>query len=129
LTRREDGFLLRHCITSNALVLLGEEIHRIMDAIQVAPFDGQGPWDARADCYTDGIEVPLKVISRDVLAHVDARLENDTLSFHLLHASSDQALFHLEVRDAIGEKSADPIVAFENRYIVPRPSELLGRCQ
>src|SRR5207248_9122504 len=53
----------------------------------------------------------------------------DALRAHLLDASIDVVLLHLEVRYAVTQQAANTIVLFQHDHFVPRARELLRACQ
>src|SRR4051812_43540230 len=78
----------------------------------------------RAAAEDDRVEVLAELFNLWILANVGAGDELDPLSFHHLHAPIDDALFQLELRNAVGEQSTNPIGSFEHGNIVPRAIEL-----
>src|SRR5262245_50763499 len=113
-------------IARDRLVLLRQELHREVDALQVAARDGQVARTGGAGREHDRIEVAPQVVAGHVDADVHTRPEGDALGRHLLHATVDQPLLHLEVGDAVAQQAADAVVALEERHRMPGPRELLG---
>ena len=58
---------------------------------------------------------------------MSVRFENNALSSHLLEAPVQHSLFHLEIGNAVTQKSADAVRLFEERHQVTRTIQLLGR--
>ena len=61
----------------------------------------------------------------DGIAHVHASAECHAFASHLFDAAVDQPLLHLEIRNAIAQQPADPIVLLEHGDAVSRTRELL----
>ncbi len=115
----------RLVIAGVALVLLGEEIHREMDAVQLAPGDIQVARPLGAAGQHDGVEVGQQLVDRDVLADLGVDAERHTLGRHLVDAAVDQVLFHLEVGDAVAQQAADAVLLLDQRHRVTGAGELL----
>jgi hypothetical protein len=99
-----------------ALVLLGQEFHREMDSLEVAPRHWQIARLGRTDRERDGVKLPSQILGGDVGAHPATRDDLDALGFHLLNASFDLALFELEIGNPVAEQSSDTIIAFIQRH-------------
>ena len=108
-----------------ALVLLGQEIHRVMDPVQVAAGDVQVTRPFGPAGQHDRVVIGQQLVDRYVLANLDASLEGDALGRHLIDAAIDEVLFHLEVGDAIAQQPADAVLLFDQRHRVARPGKLL----
>jgi hypothetical protein len=63
---------------------------------------------------------------REVLADQHAGAEAHALRLHLLDAAVDQALFHLEVGNAVAQQAADAVALLEHRHLVAGARQLLG---
>src|SRR4029077_20222412 len=85
-------------------------IHREVDAVEAAPFDGQVARDARADRDHRRIE------ARELcgVLDLDAVAELDSLVLELLEAPVDDGLLDLEVGDAEAHQAAAGLVALED---------------
>src|SRR5262249_31371085 len=81
-----DGIARAH------LVLLRQELHGEVDALQLAARYRQVARSGRAGRQHDGVELAAQVLARDVHAHAHAGAEGDALRRHLLHAEFDQPL-------------------------------------
>src|SRR5690606_29590850 len=114
-------------IAGDPTILLLQELHREMDALEFAALDRQIAGDARTNAEAHRVELLLELFSGDVFANVDAGTKLDAFGFHLLDATCDQRLLQLEVGNAVGEQAADAIIAFEHRDGVSGASELLSR--
>ena len=126
LALRRDGLRLAVAAAGDAPVLLRQVLHRQVNAVELAAGYGQLAGRARADGEAYGVEVAAKIGRREVVAHVDARLEADALSGHDVHAALHHLLLQLEVRDAEAQEAADGLVALEERHEVACAVELLG---
>ena len=121
-----DDLALRDVVAGYELVLRGQEVHREVDAVELAAGDGEVAGVGGATGETDGVELVHQVAGVDVDADVDAGAEDDALRLHLLEAAVDEAFLHLELGDAVAEKAADAVVAFEDGDVVAGAAELLG---
>src|SRR5207249_533987 len=72
------------------------------------------------------VELAAERVALHVHADAHAHPERHALGCHLLHATVDEPLLHLEVGNAVAEEPADPVVALEEGHEVTRPRELLG---
>src|SRR5690606_16243571 len=137
LAGRED--LAGHLVDGDPLVLLGQELHREVHAVELAPRHGQVAGLLRPAGQHHRVEVLAQLLGRDPLAgpvvhgaevvvgrdqHTGTEL--DALGAHLLHAAIDVRLLELEVRDPVAQQAADAVVLLEHRDIVARARQLLG---
>src|SRR5581483_3246492 len=114
-----------HRIAGVRLVLLRQELHREVDAAELASRHGEVARPRRAAGEHDGIELAPEVVGGHVDADVHVRAEGDALGRHLLHAAVDEPLLHLEVRDAVAQQPPDPVRALEEDDVVAGARELL----
>ena len=126
LALRSDGLLLVVTAAGDATVLLRQVLHCQVNALEIAARHGQLAGRARADGETYGVEVAVKVIGGEIVAHVDAGLEADTLRGHGVHAALHYLLLQLEVRDAEAQETANGLVALEECHEVAGAVELLS---
>ncbi len=124
-----DEVLVRDVVAGAPLVLERQELHREVDALQVAPGDVEvaGPGGAAAEA--DGVELVREIGGADVDADVDAGAEGDPLGLHLLEPAVEEALLHLEVGDAVAEQAADAVGPLEDGDGVAGARQLLGAGQ
>ena len=110
-------------------VLLRQEIHRVVEAVEVAPrrLGEEVERLLGADREQHGIVLAFEIFRRKILADVDAAMERHALGFHLLDAPRDDGLFHLEVGNAIDEQAARPRVLLVDVDVVAGARQLLGR--
>ena len=110
-------------------ILLRQEIHRKMDAVEVAPWNGQIAAGFGAARQRHGVILgeQLARIDRALgsAADMDAVMERHALGLHLRHAAVDDMLFHLEVRDAVTEQAAGLGEFFVDMDVVAGARELL----
>ena len=100
-----------------------------MHARQVRAGDPERARDRRSRADEDGVDAIAEVLPGEIGADLDARAEARALPSHLLEPTVDVVLLELEVRDAVPQQSADPILALEDDDGVPGSCELLGRGQ
>jgi hypothetical protein len=98
---RED--LVRDGVARDDLVLLRQELHREVDAGELAARDGEVARLRGAARQHDRVELAAELVGLERHAHVDARLERHAFGRHLRHAAVDQVLLHLEVGNAVAE--------------------------
>jgi hypothetical protein len=73
----------------------------------------------------DRVVARAQVAPREILADLHPRAKARALSLHLAEAIFEMALLHLEVRDAVAQEPADPVVPLVDRDGVTGASELL----
>ena len=117
-------------VTGIHLVLQRQELHRVVDAFQLAAGHRQIARLFRAAGQQYRIELGLQLFRRDrflgpigdlgALAHRLLRSTHDdtgakhhALGLHLLNAPVDMRLLHLEVGNPIAQQTADAIVLLE----------------
>ena len=128
-------------VTGVDLVLLRQELHREMDAVQVATGHRQIARLFGAAGQQHRVKVLVQLRRRDgflgpvgdlaVLgqrADHDAGAELHAFGLHLLDAAVDVGLLHLEVGDAIAQQAADAVVLFKQCDAVAGARQLL-RCR
>ena len=98
-----------------AAILLGQELHGEVNALELAAGDGQVARMLGAAAEQDGVEVLGERFDGDVDADVRVGLEDDALGLHLLDAAIDDVLFQLEVGNAVAEQAADAVVLSHRR--------------
>src|SRR6185312_11715988 len=113
-------------VAGDPLVLLRQELHRIVDAGEVAAGYVEiarplGPAGQR-----DRVVFGEQRLDIDRHTHFYRGAEFDPFGRHLLDAAVDQMLLHLEVGNAIAKQPADAVVLLEQRDGVAGAGELLG---
>jgi hypothetical protein len=109
----------------NAAVLLRQEIHREMDAVEVAAGDRQVARGFRAAGQCQRVILVQHLARVEVAADMDAVMEGDALGFHLRHAAIDDGLLHLEIGNAISQEPAGLGVFLVDMHLVTGARELL----
>jgi hypothetical protein len=100
-----------------ALVLLGQEFHGEMDAVQLAAGDpGRAAFGAARQHHR--VEV-LRSESTDTWTPTSVECGRSRLRLPSAHAAVDQVLFHLEVGNAVAQQAADPVGLLEHGHAWP----------
>src|SRR5262249_20289773 len=100
-----------------------------VNALELAARDIEVPRLAGSAAEGDGVEIFAKLFDRDVLTDMGVGLEDHALGLHLLEATIETVLFHLEVGDAIAQEAADAVAALVNRDLMTGAAQLLGAGQ
>src|SRR2546426_1176789 len=87
LARCQNFYLRIDCVTETALVLLGQVLHGVMDALQFASRDLQIARLLSPTSEHDCIEVAAQVFDGDVLTDLGAGDEFHAFSRHLLQTA------------------------------------------
>src|SRR5665213_3284040 len=119
------GQLRLHAIAGDDTVLLRQEIHREMNARELAALHAQVARLLGAAGQCDGVEFGDQCCRIDIDADVRVGAELDALFGHLRRAPVNQVLFHLEDGNAIAHQSADAVGLFEQNDAMPGARELL----
>ena len=83
------------------------------------------PWRPAAE--HDRIELPAQAGDRQIDADLDAGPELDAFGRHDGQPSVDEALFELELGNAVAQQTADAVGTLENRDLVAGLVEFVGR--
>ena len=110
---------------ADSAVLLREERHREVDAVEFPAGDGEVTRLLTSGGQHDRFVFVEEALDRPVHTDVTVDAELDALGLHLRHPSVDGVLVELEVRDAVAEQAADLGVLLEHLHAVPGPGELL----
>jgi len=111
---------------ADAFVLLFEEIHGEMDAVEMAAGDGQIAGCGGPARQYDGMEFPEEVTGADIGADFRVAFEYDTGFFHQFYPPGDHPFFQLEIGNSIAEKATGFIIPFEDGDGVTGGVELIG---
>ena len=127
---RAPGRRQRFVVAGHALVLLRQEIHREMDAVQLAA----GHLAGRAAIRRRRSARPrrsLRAATRPRSSTpTSTPVRNSTPSASICsHAAVDQVLFHLEVGNAVAQQAADAVGLLEQRRRMAGARQLLGAGQ
>ena len=130
---------------AGGLILLGQEFHRKVHALEVTAGHGQvtrllgtagqqhGVKLFHQLLGADGFLGPvgdLAVLAQTVLTrHQHAGADLQTFGDQLLDTAVDMGLVQLEVRNAVAQQAADLVVLLEQRHVVTGTHQLLGGCQ
>ena len=117
--------LIRDRVARDDFILLRQELHREVNALELAAGDVQVARGFRAAGQHQGVEFLAQILRGDVSAHVRVRLELHALGHHLFEAAVDDALFQFEIRNAVAQQAADAVVLFKHGDGVARAIELL----
>jgi hypothetical protein len=102
----EDRLDVVQRLAADAAVLLRQEIHGEVDAVEVAAGDRQVARLLGAAGSTTASYLRDQIVDRSRHADMDAAVEGDALGLHLLDAAVDVPLLHLEVGDAVAHQAA-----------------------
>ena len=106
-----------------------EELHREMNALEVAAFDGQIARLGRAGAEDDGVEFAEQIVRRIILADFGVGAERDAFRGHLIDAALHQGLVQLHIRDAVHEQAADAVGSLKDGHRMAGAIELGGGAQ
>src|SRR3984957_19489272 len=126
LAAGEDLTCAAERFVADAAVLLRQEIHRKVDTVEFAAGNEQVARGFGAAGQGYGV-VFLSQLARIGAAAADMRtvMKGDALGFHLRDAAVDDALFHLEVGNAVAQKPAGLGEFLEHMHVVSGTRELL----
>ena len=96
-----DEGLLIDGVAGEPAILLGEKVHREMDAAQRTARDVELARGLRAARQTDRVEVASQRVDGNVLADIDASSKDDAFGRELREAAVQHGLLELEVGDAV----------------------------
>ena len=125
LAAGEDRLPLRLRFPAHAPVLLRQEIHGEMDALELAPGDRQIARLFRATGKHQRIVVLEQPLGGHVHADMGAAMERDPFRLHLLHAPVNVVFLHLEIGNAVAQQPAGFGELLEDVHLVPDARELL----
>ena len=129
LAGRGDEVVIRNHVAFAAAVLERQELHREMDALQIASRNRQ------VTCHRDtarqhhGVELRAQTVGADGPSGILAGAEHDALLLHDAEPAIEHGLLHLELGDAVAQQPADAIGPLEDRDEVSRLVQLIGRRQ
>src|SRR4030088_3523170 len=107
-------------------VLLRQETHGEMDAVELAARDREVARLLGAARQHDRVVIGDQLIGRDVDAHMGAVVERHAFGFHLRDAAVDVVLLHLEVGNAVTQQPARLGEFLVDMDVVAGARELLG---
>src|SRR5690606_16996528 len=113
--------------------VLGQKVHREVDAVALATRNVQVAWLGGASRQTQGIDLGQQLFHVNRIgagaAHVGVDHELHALRFQQLHATVDHLFLQLHVGDAVHQQSADAVRALVYRDLVPGLVQLGGSGQ
>ena len=111
---------------ADAAVLLRQEIHGEMDAVELAARDRQVARLLGAAGQRHRVVVLQQLFDRQVDADMGAVVEGDAFAFHLRRRGmSTMPLLHLEVGNAVAQQAAGLGVLLVEMHVVAGARELL----
>ena len=125
----KDLFIRIGRITGTAAVLLAEEVHCQVDAVEIGPRNIEHSWLFRTAGEAYGVVVLQQVVSGQILAGLHLREKLDSLFLHQADAPVEDVLLQLEIRDAVAKQSPDTIGLLQHRYRMPEAVQPLGSGQ
>ena len=126
LAAGEDRRHVAERLVGDAAVLLRQEVHGEMDAVELAARDRQVARASRRRRQHDRVVAFGDALDRHADADMGVVVEDDALGFHLRDAPVDVTLLHLEVGDAVGEQAAGAWRASRRQvHVVAGARELL----
>src|SRR6185312_11048854 len=126
LAARQNRLIRADRLARHAAVLLGQEVHREVNAGEIAAGRGEiaRRFGAAREC--DRVVAVEDVPRADRPADMSAVVKDDAFGLHLRDAALDVELFQLEVRDAIAQQAARLGVLLIDVNLVTGARELLG---
>ncbi len=109
--------------------IAAQELHREVDATQLAAGHAQVAWPRRAGAEDDSVKVAPQRVGGHVLADADAGNEAHPPGPQHVHPPLDQRLVELHVGDAVHQQPADTIGALKDGHFVADGVELVGAGQ
>ena len=116
-------------VASVPFVLLRQELHRVVHALQLATRDRQVAAERGPAGEHHGVVLSGELLRADVGADVHAAAKLHPLLTHLLDPPPDPPLLELEIGDAVHEQATWTIGPLEERDEVAGPVELLCGCE
>ena len=121
----ENRFDVALRLVTHAPVLLRQKIHREMDSGKLAARNRQVARLLAAASQHDGVMLLEQFVDRDIDADIGIVVEDDTFALHLLDATVDVDLLHLEIGDAVTEQAARFRPTLVDMHLVACARELL----
>ena len=121
----EDRLDIALRLVADAPVLLRQEVHREMDALELAARDRQIARLLGAAREHDRVVLLDELVDRQRDADMDAVMEGHAFGLHLRDAAVDVHLLHLEVGNAVAQQAAGLGPALIDMHVVAGARELL----
>ena len=112
-------------LAADAAVLLRQEVHGEMDAVELAAGDRQVARLLGAAGENHGVVVGEELISSEIHADMGVVMEDYAFGLHLRDAAVDVMLLHLEVGNAVAQQPAGLGVFLVDVNLVAGARELL----
>ncbi|MNC21323.1 hypothetical protein D3C75_692980 [compost metagenome] len=112
-----------------ALGVLVQELHRQVDALQLAAFSGKVAAFGGAAAKHNSVKLSLQLFRRIILANFCVGDEGDAFLLQQLHTAFHNGFLQLHVGDAVHQKPAGTVGAFEYGNGVPCFIQLGGSSQ
>ncbi|GKT49344.1 uncharacterized protein ColSpa_09525 [Colletotrichum spaethianum] len=122
---RDVGAVLKLGVEEGLGVLV-QELHGVVDALELTTLDGEVTGDSRTGGDDDSVVLGLQVHELDVLADGNAALEVDALSSHEVGTALDDALVELHVGDTVHEQTTGAVSALVDGDGMSSAVELVG---
>ena len=127
LAGSEDGLVGGRRFAGHTAVLLRQELHGEMDALELAAGHRQVVRLFGAAGEHDGVMLGDELVDRKVDADIGAVMEDDAFGLHLHDAAVDVDLLHLEVGNAVAHQPAGLGVFLEHMYSSGRRGRAAAR--
>src|SRR5271165_3089769 len=108
-----------------ALVLLRQEIHREMDAVEFASRNLEVARRLGAAGYRHRVEFLDQRRHLDADPDLDLGTKGHALGFHLIDTAVDQPFLHFEIGDAVAQQTTNAVALLEQCHRVTRTRQLL----
>ena len=112
-------------VTEVTLVLLGQEFHREVDAVELASRNGQVAGLGCSHGEADRVELRAHLVGVDVEPYVAIGHDFDALGLHLFDTALDVVLLELEVGNPVHQQPADAVGSLVERNRVTGARQLL----
>lgn len=109
-----------------AVILLGEEIHGEMDAVEIASGDWQIAGLFASAAQQDRVEIVSQGSSGEGCPDMMIAMKVDAFADHLLDAPFDVIFFEFKVGDPVAEQATGVVVFFVDVDVMADAGELLG---
>ena len=118
--------LVLDLLAERGAVALREVVHRLVDAAELAAGRVEVARHRGPEGEHDGVVAVAQLAAGDVDADVHAVAEAGALGLHLVEATVEDRLLHLELGDAVAQQPAGLVGALEDGDRVAGAGQLLG---
>ena len=116
----------RHVIPRQPPILLRQILDREVHAGELAAGNLKVARPRRPAAEHDRVELAAQAGHRQIDADLDAGPELDAFRRHQRQPAIDEALFELELGDAVAQQAADAVGPFEDGHVMPGLVQLVG---